>query len=72
MTNFDGNILVIIAYAHLPLINVTTDVSCEARWINFGLSLHMLPYSMCSSSHGCRRVCAYAPESSLLDNATMR
>ena len=36
-------ILVFVAYAHKPLLNVHTDVSLGIRGLNFGLSLHLYP-----------------------------
>ena len=37
-------VLVLISYVQMLLINAHTDVSIEARGLNFGLSLHVHPY----------------------------
>ena len=37
-------LLVIIACAQIPPINVHSDISIQARCLTFGLSLHLDPY----------------------------
>ena len=61
--------LVIIAFARMPLINAITDVSCKARYLNFGLNFHLYPYFVHMSSEGSGEPVhnADSPEPSLLD-----
>ena len=44
--------LVPIAYAQKPRFNTHADVPSRARGLKFGLSLHLHPYFMFSSSKG--------------------
>ena len=45
-------ILVLIAYAQMPLLNTYDDVSSEARGLIFCSSLHLYPYFVYSSRDG--------------------
>ena len=66
-------VLVLIAYAQMPLINAHAEVSSKARDIHFVLSLHLQPYFVYAisegsgeSAHMCRLICADSPEPLLL------
>ena len=67
-------ILIIIAYARMPLINAIADVSSKARDLNFSLSLHLYPYFVhVSSEHsGEPAHNAYSPKPSLLAYAIQK
>ena len=45
-------VLVIIAYAQMPIINAHADVYRGARGLTFGLSLHLYPYFVYVGSEG--------------------
>ena len=44
--------LVLIAYAHKPLITSHSDIPSGARSLNFSFSLHLHPYSVHASNEG--------------------
>ena len=56
-------ILVLITYAHMPLIKVHANMSSKARGLNFGLSLLLHPYL--PSIH----ICTDSSEPSLITDA---
>ena len=45
-------VLLLIAYAQMPLLNAHADNSSEARSLNFGLSLRLQLYFIYASSEG--------------------
>ena len=46
------DILVLVTYAQMPLLNVHADVYSGATGLIFGLSFHLYTYFVCVSSEG--------------------